>query len=305
MIMADGNRFKSLATKTTQYEDDGKICIEQIVAEALANMGATEQPKTKAKRATKDSKVNNCVDGAAIGDIIAQVIAAIQPVFVKSITVAVTTAVKAATAQIMANVRREMGVIEDVGKKLCSLQVENQKLTFEVDRLEQYSRRENVPRVRIYGLAETQGESTNTVFIDMARDICVTITPADISVSHRLGRPGRGGSTADSRPRPLIVKLVRRDTKFELMRNKKKMRAMEKYRHVYVNDDLTTPRSKLVKILKGEKEIKSVWTIEGRINCTFDRDGHEVRKVIESPDDLFKLGWTEAKIAGLGLYTDV
>ena len=75
--------------------------------------------------------------------------------------------------------------------------------------------------------------------------------------------------------------------------------------HVYVNDDLTTQRSKLVRILKGEKEIKSVWTIEGRINCTFDRDGHEVRKVIESPDDLFKLGWTEAKIAGLGPYADV
>ena len=215
---------------------------------------------------------------------------------------AVTTAVEAATAQIMANVRREIGVIEDVGKKLCSLQVENQKLTFEIDRLEQYSRRENV---RIYGLAETQGECTNTVVIDMARDIGVTITPADISVSHRLGRPGGVGSTADSRPRPLIVKLVRRDTKFELKRNKKRMRAMEKYRHVYVNDDLTTSRSKLVRSLKGEKEIKSVWTIEGRINCTFDRDGHEVQKVIESPDDLFKLGWTEAKVPGLGLHTDV
>ena len=47
--------------------------------------------------------------------------------FVKSITVAVTTAMEAATAQIMANVRREMGVIEDIGKKLCLLQVENQK----------------------------------------------------------------------------------------------------------------------------------------------------------------------------------
>ena len=80
---------------------------------------------------------------------------------------------------------------------------------------------------------------------------------------------------------------------------------MEKYRHVYVNDDLTTQSSKLVRILKGEKEIKSVWTIEGRINCTFDHDGHEVLKVIESPDDLFKLGWTEANIAGLGLYADV
>ena len=288
--MADGNRFKSLANKTAEDEDedDGKICIEQIVADALENVGAHEHlpnanTKNKPKRAAAKA---NFVDGASIGDIIAQVISAIQPVIVKSITVAVTSAVEAATEQIMAHVRREMGVIEDVGKKLCSLQVENQKLTFEIDRLEQYSRRENV---RIFGLAETQGENTNTVFIDMARDVGVTITPADISVSHRLGRPG---GSSDAKPRPLIVKLVRRDSKIELMRNKKKMRSMEKYRHVYVNDDLTTQRSKLVRILKGEKEIKSVWTIDGRINCTFDRDGHEVRKVIESPDDLFKLGWT-------------
>ena len=100
------------------------------------------------------------------------------------------------------------------------------------------------------------------------------------------------------------MKLGRCDSNIELMLNKKS-RAMEKYRHVRVNDDVTMQGSKLVRILKDEKEIKSVWTIEGRINCTFDRDGHEVRKVIESPDDLFKLGWTKANIAGLGQYTDV
>ena len=54
-----------------------------------------------------------------------------------------------------------------------------------------------------------------------------------------------------------------------------------------------------MRTLKGEKETKSVWMIEGRINCRFDIGGHEVRKVIESPNYLFKLGWTEAKIAGL------
>ena len=139
--MADGNRFKSLANKKTEDEDDGKICIEQIVADALDNVSVV------------------------IGDIIALVIAAIQPVIVKSINVAVTSAVEAATEQIMANVRREMSVIEDVGKKRSSLQVETQKLTFEIDCLEQYSRRENV---RIYGLAQTQGENTNGILIDMA-----------------------------------------------------------------------------------------------------------------------------------------
>ena len=41
-------------------------------------------------------------------DIIAHVIAVIQPVIVKSITVAVTSAVETATLHIMANVTREM-----------------------------------------------------------------------------------------------------------------------------------------------------------------------------------------------------
>ena len=122
MITADGNRFKSLANKKTEVEDDAKICIEQIVADALEHVDAHEHvtnTKNKAKRVTA-----NCVHVAAIGDIIALVIAAIQPVIVKSITVAVTSAVEAATEQIMANVRREMSVIEDVGKKRSSLQVE-------------------------------------------------------------------------------------------------------------------------------------------------------------------------------------
>ena len=122
MITADGNHFKSLANKKTEVEDDAKICIEQIVADALEHVDAHEHvtnTKNKAKRATA-----NCVHVAAIGDIIALVIAAIQPVIVKSITVAVTSAVEAAIEQIMANVRREMSVIEEVGKKRSSLQVE-------------------------------------------------------------------------------------------------------------------------------------------------------------------------------------
>ena len=64
------------------------ICIEQIVADAEENVSAPEHvpnTKNKAKRATAKG---NCVDDAAIGDIIAKVIAAIQPLIVKSITVA-------------------------------------------------------------------------------------------------------------------------------------------------------------------------------------------------------------------------
>ena len=89
------------------------------------------------------------------------------------------------------------------------------------------------------------------------------------------------------------------------MHNKKKLKSLEKYRQVFVNEDPTALRSKMVRVLKNEESIKSMWTIKGRINCIYEQEGREMRKTIESPDDLFKLGWAEAKIGGLGLYTSV
>ena len=61
---------------------------------------------------------------------------------------------------------------------------------------------------------------------ELARDIGVTITLADISVNHRPG--GSSTGVSDSKPKRMIVKLVRRDIKIELIR--KKMMAIEKYR---------------------------------------------------------------------------
>ena len=39
-----------------------------------------------------------------------------------------------------------------------------------------------------------------------------------------------------------------------------------------------------------------------RIFCTQYEDGREVKRFVDSPDDLFKLGWSEEKVVGLGLY---
>ena len=59
---------------------------------------------------------------------------------------------------------------------------------------------------------------TNIV-VKLAKDIGVNITTADLSVSHRLGRRGRGG-----KPRTNIAKFVRRQCKTDVMRNKKRLR---------------------------------------------------------------------------------
>ena len=116
----------------------------------------------------------------------------------------------------------------------------------------------------------------------------------DISGSHRL--PGRPGSA-----RPIIVKFVRRDTKTSMMKHKRRLRDLDR-RGVFLNDDLTPFRAKLARALRNDSTIGKVWTIDGRILCTITVNGNEIKKVVESPDDLFHLGWSEEKVKGLDLY---
>ena len=54
--------------------------------------------------------------------------------------------------------------------------------------------------------------------------------------------------------------------------------------------------------LRYDPAIKKVWTIDGSIFCVINEDGRETKKTIETPDDLFKLGWTEERMAELDLY---
>ena len=131
---------------------------------------------------------------------------------------------------------------------------------------------------------------------ELAADIGVTIQTADISASHRM--PGRPGTA-----KTIIAKFVRRDViKASVMRNKRKFRENDKRRGVYVNEDLTPLRAKMSRVLRNDHAIKKVWTIDGRIFCLITEEGRETKKTIETPDDLFKLGWTEERMAELDLY---
>jgi len=130
--------------------------------------------------------------------------------------------------------------------QIDNLKQETQKHRFEIDRLEQYSRRDSL---RIIGMEESNGERTNDIVISLARDMGVDIHPNDISTSHRLPHGRRNQNTTDRpRPRAIIVKFVRRDTKGLIMRNKRKLK--DSRRNVYVVDDLTPLRNKILRELK-------------------------------------------------------
>ena len=80
---------------------------------------------------------------------------------------------------------------------------------------------------RLHGVPETADENTDDVVICIAHDMGVDITSNDISVSHRLPK------SRTMKERAIIVKFVRGNTKTALMMNKKTLRTIDRYRHIY------------------------------------------------------------------------
>ena len=213
-----------------------------------------------------------------------------EPFIERTIKAAVATAIDAILPQLEKSVLVEN---ERLTKTIGDLRSAIQSQAFDVDRLAQYSRRENV---RLHGVPETAGENTDDVVIGIAHDMGVDISSNDISVSHRLPK------SRTMKERPIIVKFVRRNTKTALMMNKKTLRTIDRYRHIYINDDLTPLRSRMLRTLQNDDEVKRVWTIDGNFNCVVVENNAEVKKRLETPDDLFKLGWSQEKMMDSGLF---
>ena len=86
------------------------------------------------------------LDKASMREIVSSIMMAIQPLIVQAVTAAVTSAMEAAMNQLL----RSDG--------LGSLKSQTQRTHFDLDRLEQYGRRESI---RIHGVEEKAGENTN------------------------------------------------------------------------------------------------------------------------------------------------
>ncbi|KAJ8246345.1 hypothetical protein GJAV_G00266670 [Gymnothorax javanicus] len=132
------------------------------------------------------------------------------------------------------------------------------KQDFRIDELEQYSRRDNVV---IRGIPEEEGEDTNETIKKVGEAIGVNIEDIDISVSHRFGRSQNG------KPRPIVVKFVRRDTRTKVMQAKKNLRGSSEYKGVFIDEQLTPLRAKLFSLVKNDADTERVWTVDGKICC--------------------------------------
>ena len=275
--------------------------ITKAVTAALSNSTTTGTAmKKRSKRTTTQDPVvptpvalSTAFDGPTpvdVAEIVKQVLVEMEPFIERTIKAAVATAIDAILPQLEKSV---LGENERLTKTIGDLRSVIQSQAFDVDRLVQYSRRENV---RLHGVPETAGENTHDVVISIAHDMGVDISSNDISVSHRLPK------SRTMKERPIIVKFVRRNMKTALMMNKKTLRTIDRYRHIYINDNLTPLRSRMLRTLQNDDEVKRVWTIDVNFNCVVVENNAEVKKRLETPDDLFKLGWSQEKMVDSGLF---
>ena len=91
----------------------------------------------------------------------------------------------------------------------------------------------------------------------------LTVTPADISVAHRLGPKPK---TPQPDRRSIIVRFCRRSLKYSILNKARK----DKPRNLFVNESLTPTRLKIIKSLKKAKQenpsiVSGFQTIDGSI----------------------------------------
>jgi len=149
--------------------------------------------------------------------------------------------------------------LSDLEDEVKSLREENKLLHEQIEMQEQYSRRNCL---LIHGIPAKSKENTDEQAKTFFQEhLGIQINDDEIDRSHRLGKASG----------PIIVKLVRHNTKHLLFSNKKKLKG-KKY---LITESLTAKRKEFLKKMKdlqSAKTIISYWNIDGQIWYTHKND---------------------------------
>lgn len=269
-----------LKDNPTSLEDIVKETITKILPDAFGKPNVNTNVVNDTGRGKKGATKN--VDCA---DIVSNVLKQLVPVIVAAVCAAVKDSVVAAITELK------------IAEKDSNAKIQQLALLakYDHDKLEQYSRRETL---RISGIDEKAGEREEDLVkevVGIAKSIGVEIKDEDISVTHRADRPAQNGTS----PRPVLCKFISRRVKDKLVKNRAKLKDIPEAKgKIYINEDLTTLRAKLLSYAKSLDNVKRVSSSNGRIHCNTVDDKHIV---LDSPDDLFKLGVDSPNLDRLGL----
>lgn len=164
------------------------------------------------------------------------------------------------------------------------------KNSYDVDRLEQYTRRENL---RFSGVKEDDPDNLEGKIANIAAAVGVELDRKEFRC-HRVGEKSNG-----FKPRQVIARFHMREKRNDILANRTKLKDVDNMKGVYISEDLTTLRVKLLNVAKKHDDVKNVTTRNGKIVCFMKSENKKI--VIDNPDDLFKLGFDDIDYKALGL----
>jgi hypothetical protein len=146
----------------------------------------------------------------------------------------------------------------------------------------QYSRRNCLI---VTGVRETKGENTDEVIKSFAASkLGVTVEDMDIDRTHRLGKPGM-------KPRPIIVKLTRYNTRLKIMKERRKLKGQKMGIQEHLTPFTQHLLNKANELCETAPWIKKVWTWDGRVTCLMQVEENSPAKkmTVTKVEDLNKL----------------
>lgn len=132
-------------------------------------------------------------------------------------------------------------------------------------KLDEFEQRNRQWNVRISGLKEDKAGNTDAIVLDIANTLEVDLSEVDIDWSHYISnqKPSNGN------PHQIIVRFARRNIRRRFISARKRLRTLDKnhkYNSVYISEDLTQSRYKLLRTLiqkRKEGKLHSAWSFQG------------------------------------------
>ena len=168
----------------------------------------------------------------------------------------------------------QVAVNKDIEARVKAIEANNETLKQkcksyedEIDALEQYGRRNCL---LLHGVPEAEHEKTDLVFCKTISDkLNLEIDPHLLDRSHRLGKPKK-----DGKPRPIIAKFARYNTRAAVFAAKKQLKGS----NLLITESLTRKRVTVLNDSIKTYGSKKVWTLDGEI-YTKDKPTDNVKHI--------------------------
>ena len=165
---------------------------------------------------------------------------------------------KAVCGELIKEVQYLRDLVVAKEQRIDGLEKRIKELELSADNQEQYSRRNSL---RIFGLEENENKTTEQIVEELMKaDLEMDIDHSSIDRVHRVGKPAEDRKT----PRPILIKFSTYRERARVYKAKKLL----KEKKIFINEDLTKKRVKLLyklRQLKKEKAILDCWTSDGQI----------------------------------------